>query len=367
MAGTARTAAGTQGGQTAPQPLPDAAGTQQAARPAPELLAWSRSAFDPALRAAAEALPAPIRQIAGYHFGWLDAQGRPTGADGGKAIRPALVLLAAEAVGADPAAAVPAAVAVELVHDFSLLHDDVMDGDATRRHRPTAWSVFGVGPAILAGDALLTLAFDVLAASGHPSAQDGMRMLSAAVQVLIDGQSSDMAFERRENVDLAQALGMAENKTGALLGCACALGALFGGGTAEQTALLRGFGERLGLSFQLVDDLLGIWGDRAATGKPVHSDLRNRKKSLPVVAALTSGTPAGAELAGLYHREGALTEAELARAAALVELAGGRDWARRRAGELLDTALDRLGSVGPHARPAAELAELARLVVRRDH
>jgi geranylgeranyl diphosphate synthase type I len=331
-----------------------------------EVLGWSRDLVSPALRRAVDTLPASMRRIAGYHFGWWDGQGRPTAADGGKAIRPTLTLLAAEAVGGVPAAAAPAAVAVELVHNFSLLHDDVMDGDATRRHRPTAWSVFGINSAILAGDALLTLAFDVLAASGHAAAAEGMLLLSAAVQDLIDGQSADLAFEARADVNLTEALRMAEAKTGALLGCACGLGAVFGGGSPKQIERMRGFGEHLGLAFQLVDDLLGIWGDPAATGKPVYSDLRSRKKSLPVTAALTSGASAGHELATLYHRDQPLSDADLAHAAELIDRAGGRAWSRAEADDLLAQALRQLRSAAPAGRAAAELDALARLATRRD-
>jgi geranylgeranyl diphosphate synthase, type I len=332
-----------------------------------EVLGWSRDLVGPALRAAVDTLPASMRRIAGYHFGWWDEHGRPTAADGGKAFRPTLALLAAEAVGGVPAAAVPAAVAVELVHNFSLLHDDVIDGDTTRRHRPTVWSVFGQGAAILGGDALLTLAFDVLAASGHAAAQEGMLTLSAAVQELVDGQSADLAFEERADVGLPECLCMAEAKTGALLGCACALGAAFGGGSPEQVEHVRSFGERLGLAFQFVDDLLGIWGDPAVTGKQVYSDLHNRKKSLPVVAALTSGTRAGRELAALYHRDQPLSNTDLVHAAELIEIAGGRTWSQSQADDLLAEALCQLRSAGLRARAAAELGALARLATHRDH
>jgi geranylgeranyl diphosphate synthase type I len=335
---------------------------QVAARSADEVLRWSRDLVTPALRAAVTSLPASMRRITGYHFGWWDADGAAVTGDGGKALRPALALLACSAVGGAPAAAVPAAVAVELVHNFSLLHDDVMDNDATRRHRPTAWRVFGIPAAILAGDALLSLAFDVLAASGHPSAQDAMRGLSAAVQDLVDGQSADTAFERRSDVGLAECVRMAEHKTGALIGRSCELGGVFGGGTASQVLGLRGFGDRLGLAFQLVDDLLGIWGDPLVTGKPVYSDLRNRKKSLPVVAALNSGTAAGSSLALLYHGESLLSESEVIRAAELVSEAGGRAWSLELADSLFDEALGSLSAV----TSGAELAGLARLAVRRD-
>jgi geranylgeranyl diphosphate synthase type I len=340
-------------------------------RPAREVLAWSRMVVEPALRAAVHRLPASMLRIAGYHFGWWNQAGQQYHAaestNGGKAIRPALALLSAQAVGGVPAAAVPAAVAVELVHNFSLLHDDVMDGDVTRRHRPTAWSVFGLNAAILAGDALLTLALDVLAASGHPVATDGIRMLSATVQNLVAGQNADLAFEQRTEIALADCLWMAERKTGALMGCACAVGACFGGGSPEQVAALRGFGQHLGLAFQHVDDLLGIWGDPAVTGKSVYSDLRSRKKSLPVVAALTSDTPAGDELAALYHRDAALSETDLVHAADLIAIAGGRAWNQTQIDDLLARAMRELQAARPAQQAAGELGALARLATHRDH
>jgi len=331
-----------------------------------ETLAWSRAVVNPALREAVDTLPTSMRRIAGYHLGWWDQLGARSAAPSGKALRPTLVLLSAAAVGGSPREALPAGVAVELVHNFSLLHDDVMDGDLTRRHRPTAWSLFGIGPAILAGDSLLTLALDVLASSGHPSAGPGLRMISAAVQELVDGQCADMDFEQRTTVDLAECEGMAAGKTAALMGCAAALGGLFGGAPPEHVERLRLFGEQLGLAFQHVDDLLGIWGDPAVTGKPVFSDLRNRKKSLPVVAALTSGGAAGEELAHLYRRTAQLTDDELTHAAKLIDDAGGRAWSQAQADGLLTHALARLDELAP-SPAATELADLARLVTRRDN
>ena len=336
-----------------------------------EVLAWSRITVEPALRAAIDTLSPAMLRIAGYHLGWWNEHGQPEKAPkkatGGKAIRPTLVLLSAHAVGGVPTAATPAAVAVELVHNFSLLHDDVMDGDLTRRHRPTAWSVFGVNAAILAGDALLTLALDVLAASGHPTATDATRTLSTAVQELLDGQSADLDLEQRAQVGLDECLSMAEKKTGALMGCACAVGALFGGGNVEQVERLRRFGMHLGLAFQHVDDLLGIWGDPAVTGKSVYSDLRSHKKSLPVVAALTSDTSAGRELAALYHRDQALSGTDLVHAAELIDIAGGRAWSQTQVDDLLAQAMRQLPTACPTAQAVAELGALARLATHRDN
>ncbi len=336
-------------------------------RSAREVLASSRVIVEPALRAAVDTLPPVMRRIAGYHFGWCTEHGQPETANGGKAIRPTLVLLGAQVVDGAPTAGVPAAVAVELVHNFSLMHDDVMDGDLTRRHRRTAWSVFGVNAAILAGDALLALALDVLAASGHPAATDGTRMLTAAVQQLVEGQSADLDLEQRADVERDECLRMAERKTGALMGCACAMGASFGGGDPEQVERLRRYGIRLGLAFQHVDDLLGIWGDPAVTGKSIYSDLRSRKKSLPVVAALTSHTSAGRELAGLYHCDRSWSEIELAHAADLIEIAGGRAWSQAQVDDLLAQAMREFTPTNSTARAVAELGALARLATHRDH
>lgn len=338
-----------------------------APRTAPELLAWSRELVDPVLRAAVDTLPAAARDLAGYHFGWWDEEGRPATGNGGKAIRPALTLLAAEAAGGGAADALPAATAIELVHNHSLVHDDVMDGDTTRRHRPTAWCVFGVNPAIQAGDALLALAFGVLAGSEQPAAVRGVRLLNEATQAIVDGQLADLELEECDQVNMARSERMATAKTGALMACACAVGAVFGGGNAEQVEHLRAFGEVVGLAFQHVDDLLGIWGDPAVTGKPSHTDLRRRKKSLPVVAAMTSGTPAGRDLTALYLRPDPLSDVDIQHAAHLVDVAGGRAWSRRQVDALLASALNHLRAARPPTTTADELIALARLATHRDH
>jgi geranylgeranyl diphosphate synthase, type I len=335
------------------------------ARSAQQVIADCRVFMDVPLRKAVATLPASLQLVVGYHFGWHDEGGRPRQSYGGKAIRPALALLSAEAVGADKAVAIPPAVAVELVHNFSLLHDDVMDGDETRRHRPTAWTVFGVSAAILAGDALLTLAFGVTA--GCRRAATASCMLTSALLRLVEGQNSDLALGRRVTATVPESVEMAAAKTGALLGCACALGATVGGGEPEQVEVLRTFGEQVGLAFQHIDDLLGIWGDPAVTGKPAYSDLANRKKSLPITAALVSGTAAGRELADLYSVDRPLTEDELTRAAALVEAAGGRRWSQSRAEDHLATASQWLMAAAFEERAARELLAVAHLITERDH
>jgi geranylgeranyl diphosphate synthase type I len=336
-------------------------------RPSGEVLSWGRDALDHALREAVGSLPSSVGLVANFHLGRCDEHGRRTPGSAGKALRPTLALLMAEAAGGTTGAALPAAVAVELVHNHSLLHDDVIDGDVLRRHRPTAWSVFGIGPAILAGDALLTLAFDALGAGDGPRTQQALRLLGAAEQELVAGQMADLAFEARAEVSVGECIAMARAKTAALIGCACALGALSATGDARTVDHARGFGEQLGLAFQLVDDILGIWGDPSVTGKAAHSDITARKKSLPVVAALTSGTPAGRELAELYARREPLSADDVASAAALVTASGAREWCEAEASARLSGALDELRGVAAHGRAMDELETLARLVTTRDH
>lgn len=327
------------------------------------LLARTRETVNPRLRRTVEGLPGSMRRVAMYHFGWEQADGTPAAGQAGKAIRPALVLASAEALGGHAEDAVPAAVAVELAHNFTLLHDDVIDEDVRRRGRATAWSVFGIPEAIISGDAMMALALQQLAEDPHPASARASARLAACVIELCGGQQADIAFERREHVSLDECLSMAMAKTGALLGCACALGALYAGAGPEEVDAMDAFGREAGLAFQLIDDLIGIWGDPEHTGKPAGADLRARKKSLPVVAALTSGTAAGADLAALYA--GAMEAGDVRRAADAVERAGGRDWAQAHAADRMGRAVQQLARAVPDPGAADGLLALAEFVTRR--
>jgi geranylgeranyl diphosphate synthase, type I len=339
-------------------------------RDADRILAEARELVEPMYRRAVGKLPARIRHVAGYHVGWWDADGHPA-EPAGKAVRPALTLVCAQAAGgtSGATAAVAAAVAVELVHDFSLLHDDVMDRDLTRRHRLAAWAVFGTSQAILAGDMMLTEAIRLLIAGngheGNPAAAPAI--LAAALQELCEGQSDDLAFEHRDAVTVDECLAMAERKTGALLGAACQLGATAAGAGEHAAARYRTFGRQLGLAFQLTDDLLGIWGDPRVTGKPAGSDLASRKKSLPVVAALSADTPASQQLARLYRSQEKLDESAIGQAADLIEAAGGRQWAQDQARQHIQAAWQALADARPEPGGTADLAALAGMMTRRDH
>jgi geranylgeranyl diphosphate synthase, type I len=331
----------------------------------PAGVAVARDLVGPATEAAINRISPTVRKVAAYHYGFADVDGNPVRKDSGKGLRPALALLSARAAGAAPERGVAPAVAVELVHNFSLLHDDIMDNDLERHHRPTAWSVFGVGAAILAGDALLALANDLLLEDNAPGGPWSARCLSTAVQQLIAGQGEDLAFEKRGDVTLDECVQMAHGKTAALMACACTIGAVHIGAPAEMAMGLAEFGGHVGLAFQLIDDLLGIWGATEATGKPVRADLRARKKSLPVVAALCSGTAAGAELSDLLTADDELSEDDLVHAADLVAAAGGKDWAENEASDRLAKGAASLEGIGVPADVRAEFMAIAEFITAR--
>ncbi|MCB5164035.1 polyprenyl synthetase family protein [Streptomyces bambusae] len=335
------------------------------------LLERGRTLSTPVLRAAVETLAPPMDTVSAYHFGWIDAEGNPTDADSGKAVRPALALLSAEAAGAPAATGIPGAVAVELVHNFSLLHDDLMDGDEQRRHRDTVWKVHGPAQAILVGDALFALANELLLELGTVEAGRATRRLTTATRKLIDGQAQDISYEHRERVSVEECLEMEGNKTGALLACAVSIGAVLGGADDRTADKLEEYGYHLGLAFQAVDDLLGIWGDPESTGKQTWSDLRQRKKSLPVVAALAAGGPASEQLGDLLAADARsadfanFSEEEFAARAALIEEAGGRRWTEEEARRQHAVAVQALDEVDMPQKVRDQLVALADFVVVR--
>lgn len=314
-----------------------------------------------------------------YHLGWEDAAGRPAPGSPGKRLRPVALLLATELVGGEAAPASPAAAAVELVHAFSLVHDDVMDGSRLRRERPALWTISGPSQAINTGDGLFTLAHYAmhrLSARGYAERRilDAMRELAEGTVRLVEGQYLDISFEQRADVATRDYLVMAAGKTAAMFACPFAIGALLGGAEGRVVAAFREFGARLGIAFQAVDDVLGAWGDPAVTGKPAGDDLRTRKKSYPVVWALESGTDrdpdAARELAAVYATpppdDPAAADAEADRLAALVERAGGREEATRLAADESAAALDAVEAAGLGTEAVALLRAFAESVIARE-
>jgi geranylgeranyl diphosphate synthase type I len=337
-----------------------------------------RGALDERLRSLlSDGLPAgshpeELHRMLRYHLGWEDAEGRAVPPASGKALRPTLCLLACEAAGGDWRAALPAAAAIELVHNFSLVHDDIQDRDAERRHRPAVWSVWGEAQAINAGDALLTLARLAVLGLGDEGVAvqrvlEAARVLDERTLEMVEGQALDIGFEERLDVSEAEYLEMIGKKTGALFDCALRLGGLVGADDPTVAAALGRCGRALGVAFQIRDDMLGVWGAESRTGKPPAADIRNRKKSLPVVYAFAraeGGT--AAELRRVYSQP-RLTDADVSVVLGALESVRAQAYCRTAAEERRERALAELAGADLRRGPAAELRQVADFLLERDY
>jgi geranylgeranyl diphosphate synthase type I len=250
----------------------------------PGALTVHRDRIEAALQAALAVDGNPLVRPARYVMGWEDAEGRPM-TTGGKRIRPALVLTAAGLFGGSPDEALPGAVAIELIHNFSLVHDEIQDEDDVRHGRPTAYTIWGPGQAINLGDFIYGRAIQALTGgAGDPARRlRALDVLMRAVEGMIAGQWRDISFESRESVAVEEYLQMVEGKTGVLLGASLEIGAILAGAAPGDAATMGRWGTRLGLAFQAIDDYLGIWGDAGLTGKTTTGDIARKKKSLPIV------------------------------------------------------------------------------------
>lgn len=264
-----------------------------------------------------------------YHLGWEEL---PSGsaAPAGKRLRPAICLLVAEAVCGDWRRALAPATAVELVHNFSLIHDDIQDRSLLRRHRPTVWSRWGIAQGINAGDALLIIAQRALLETeprlSPEVALGAFRLLNGACQGLCEGQYLDLLWEDRPMVLVDQYLEMIGKKTACLFSTAAELGAYCALGSQRVQHAWASYGRALGMAFQVVDDLLGVWGPELDTGKTADLDVATRKKTLPVVLSLGASASAEADrLKALFALGRLLTPEETAEATECLTLLGARE------------------------------------------
>ncbi|MBL7183066.1 MAG: polyprenyl synthetase family protein [Anaerolineae bacterium] len=307
-----------------------------------------------------------------YHLGWIDEDFAPTTGGTGKRLRPIMCLLTCQATGGDPDQALPAAAAIELVHNFSLVHDDIEDKSHLRRGRPTVWKIWGVPQAINAGDGLFVLAhltMQRLATKGALPRRvlTALEILDQACLALTEGQYLDLSFETRLDVDAEQYLSMIRGKTAALFSAAAQLGALVAGSDPAPIARYRRFGENLGLAFQIVDDILGIWGDPRVTGKPAADDIRQRKKTLPIVRALEEELRVGSKgLREIYQRE-TIGEEAMEAALKILESLGARHYAEAMANNYYQQALAELDATGVENEAQDDLRELAAFLVERKY
>ena len=305
----------------------------------------------------------PFHEMLTYHMGWTGEGAGPEAT--GKRIRPLLVLLTSSACGANWQFALPAAAAIELVHNFSLVHDDIQDNSSKRRGRDTAWVKWGAPMAINVGDALFVMSSQAIVdlKDSYP-AEVVMKAAGILHNTCLDltrGQYLDMSYEERNDLGVEDYWHMISGKTSALIAACCHIGALLGGADEEKQEVYRSYGHYLGLAFQVQDDILGIWGDEKVTGKSVASDLVEGKNSLPILAGL--------EKKGKFAEswaQGPIKPDEVGEDSRLLASEGGLLAAQEAAKQMTDLALMNLREADPQGEAGGALFELtSRLLGRK--
>jgi geranylgeranyl diphosphate synthase type I len=309
-----------------------------------------------------------------YHLGWIDQQGDvlDTSLTQGKALRPTLCLFACDALADDYSKALPAAAALELIHNFSLIHDDIQDQDVERRHQPTVWHIWGIPKALWSGNAMqctgdLSL-LDVFGKDVAPATVLRVSdILTQSYLEMIQGQCLDLEFESRTDIKADEYLFMIACKTGALIRAGLEIGALLGTDDPETVKAFAKFGEHLGQAFQIRDDYLGIWGDQATLGKATGNDIRRRKKSYPVVYALEQASGRAMEdLIRIYEQE-ELEEDDVQRVLAVLDEVGSRENSQRLTEAAAAKALEALKPVSLPKWAQTEAEELVDFLARREY
>jgi geranylgeranyl diphosphate synthase type I len=310
--------------------------------------------------------PSAYYHMIHYHMGWVNEAGEAIESGRGKRIRPGLALLVSEATCGRAGPARPAAAAVEVIHNFSLLHDDIQDRSPTRRGRPAAWTVWNERQAINAGDAMFALAHLAIQYLAPEEADPTLigpmlRILDETSLHLTRGQHLDMAFESRSDVTVDEYLNMIRGKTAALIAAAAHMGALAGGVDTTTQAHYHDFGLNLGLAFQVRDDILDIWGKPEDIGKEAAVDIRDRKKSLPILYGLEHSDA----LCELYYSDQVLDDARVAEAIRLLDSVDARGYAASLAGEYSEATVDHLQAANPQGEAGEALYELIEMLLHR--
>jgi geranylgeranyl diphosphate synthase type I len=324
-----------------------------------EVDAWTRAHFE-RYRPSSDRFAGMLR----YPLGWVATNLRPLErpASAGKRLRSTLCLLICESLCGNHAPALPAASAIELVHNFSLVHDDIQDASPLRRGRPTVWAQWQTPQAINVGDSLFALAQLALLHADAATPEflvEAARKLNATCLRLVEGQYLDLELQSTGSAPLEAYQSMVSGKTAALLECAAWLGACFGGASSEQAHHFASFGHQLGIAFQFQDDVLGVWGDPERTGKSSDADLRTRKQALPAVLALQLSGPEADQFRRLFLAPGEMSRSDAHAARLILERLGVRERAAEMASSGYDRAQDALRTASG-GEPNSILASLLR-------
>jgi geranylgeranyl diphosphate synthase type I len=338
------------------------------------MFARYRQGLEQELRRSMPNFTPKLDTLLAYHLGWVDDSGMALSSSSsrGKALRPTLCLFSCEALCGHWESALAAAAALEYVHNFSLIHDDIQDGDRERRHRPTVWSLWGQPKALVAGNTMQSVA-DAIIYGAFRTVVDPQKALQASVLLtqgyleMIIGQCLDLSREGDLNASLEGYLRMVALKTGSLFRCSMAIGALIGGGDEQAVGAFAKCGVHLGRAFQIRDDVLGIWGAEAATGKVVGSDIRRKKMSFPVVYALekTSGVARNCLTRALSKKE--LEDSDVNDVLMVLDQIDAQKYSNAFASENANIARVELENVVASSWAKAEFEGLVQFLTARDH
>ena len=332
-----------------------------------------REAIETELRSLIMSKTLPFYRMMAYHMGWVDDQGDQAGAveaDSGKRAHPTLCLLTCEALGGDTGLAMPAAAALELIHNFSLIHGDIQDGIPERHHRPTVWWVWGPAQAINAGDGMhalarLSMLRQIDAGMETVKVLRAVELLDIACLRLCEGQYLDLTYRERVDISRDAYFQMVNGKTAALMSCAAELAALMAYGDQKSMQAMASYGQKLGLAYQIRDDILDLWGTDNVT-PPIAGDILNKKKSLPIIYAIENATGAQRRALGDVYFKRVIELEDLQSIIGVLDSLGAREYCQEQADALCQEAIQILDEANLSSHGLKELGELAYYLASRD-
>ena len=339
--------------------------------PLPQMFQRYRANISRSLRDSLSQQHSDVYDMLRYYMGWVDENGRPHEAMEGKALRPTLCLFACEAVGGALEMAMPSAVALEFIHNFSLIHDDIQDRDEIRHNRKTLWAVWGDPKALVAGNVLRVVADECL----HQLLDSGLdydralaagTLLTEAYLEMIEGQYLDLQFEGRHDISMSDYLNMISRKTGALIRCSLNLGAVVGAQEQGVGDAFKESGRAMGYVFQIIDDVLGVWGDEETTGKPVGADIRRKKNSYPVVYTMGTAKDKDQKMLNEIYEKDELDDSDVDSVLAVMDRLDVKNQAQQEAEKYANVALESLAPVELSREARQEVEDLAHFLLVRD-
>ncbi len=301
-----------------------------------------------------------------YAMGWVDEHNQPYPHLTGKRLRPILLLMCHEASGGEWQEALPAAVAVELLHNFSLIHDDIQDKSPQRHNRPTVWTIWGIANAINAGDAMFTHAYQALSTLSNNFSSEKVlsvwQRFNETNLELTRGQHLDMQFETRNDVTVDEYLSMIQGKSAALLSACAAMGANLATTDSDIVQSYAEFGLNLGLAFQIRDDILGIWGDPEVTGKSAATDILSKKKSLPILY----GLQVSADFREMFAQD-TIEQSDVQPSIEALNAIEARAYTQQQEQRYYHTAMEALNSTQPNSVGRENLTQLIDFLFQRNY